>query len=654
MTQRGPNLLPAAPPATNGPPDRSDFDIDETLSLAEPKTFTRGFLILCGIVTGILYLLVHEMGTALDMPLPWLIWLAPLAVLLLILGIRRLLMPPQPRTIRFHSDYVELPRGRNSRRTYDIPYAEIRTIVPLVSRGQPALVIQGPRKTHVYLAGDFQHQQNWRVLWAQLMDRISRRPDAAAQLRRMRRLSNLSQNASSTKPRFTRHLLWGIAAIFAAQLLLSPDVDVLEFLYFGANSQVMVLQEGQWWRVVTANLLHGNALHFGVNAFALYFLGTYCERLFGQGRTIVLTLATALGGATASLLGTEAMFAVGISTALFGLLGAYFALHLRFGRQLPPPYRQSWLWWGVILGLNAALSIGVPMIDAWGHFGGFVAGVVIAWAMTAGQDRFEPRHPSGIWTNLFAAGLIALFAACTVIAIGYAVGDHPEDELTFAQALQQRADTEEPALLAQVSHQWSQHTPRPTQLDPVLVSIAEAAHEHGEDMFTQWRAAASIVRIAEQVDDPFDQSMMQTAVTRFESTAVQFDDRSARQALARLLADYTGVAGPLHAAESPFEGAEFVNDGVRLAPEAELQQPRRVYLLAFEPQEDRGGVAHQMLDRCVPAGGDTGFEVAPVEPPISTGRILDIAMIAPADVCPRDRAAVWRATEVTEPSEPQE
>lgn len=647
MTKRRSILLPAPPRERPRLETSVSFDVDEQLPLAPPTMWTRGFLILCGVVLLLGLLVVREMATTLDISMPWYAWAAPVAAVAVIVGIRRLLLPPGPRVIRFGADSVTLPGGRNSRRTFELAYDKIRTIVPLVSRGQPALVVDGNDKTHLFVARDFVQPQAWRILWARLMRGIRQLPDGQRQIARMRQLADLSQQASSVNARFTKRLFWVIAVIFGAQLLLSPGIDVLEFLYFGANSRVMVLQEGQLWRVVTANLLHGGGVHFAVNAFALYFLGTYCERLFGEGRTVVLTLGTALMGATASLMGTAAMFSVGISTALFGLLGAYFALHLRFGRQLPPPYRQSRLWWGVILGLNVVLSVAVPIIDAWGHFGGFAGGVVLGWLMMTGQKQFDPRRPSGPWTNLAAAGLVAIFAACSVIAIGYALGDHPDDELTVAQAFVDRADEEEPALLAQLAHEWAGHTPRPEGLDPLLVSLAEKAHQQGTDLFVEWRAAAAIIRLADEMGDPFDQEVMQIGIDRFEQSAVRHDSDDARRVLGDMLAQYIDDVGVLRRVESPFDRAEKTDGALLLLPAAPVDEPRRVYVIAaIDDRPDR------LLYRCIPPGDATGADPKPVDDFDSVVFEVELAMVTAAERCTDAESERWRTTVLTAPDPP--
>lgn len=638
---------PSAEAAADSPeaPRREATDFlatGDTLPLSPPNPWTRGFLILSVVVTVGFYMLIREVFDVLEMDITWGVWLIPLAVLTALVVIRRLLMPPSAREIRFGQDSLTLPRGRNSRRTEEVPYDEIRTIVPLVARGQPALVIDGPRRVQIYLASDFPHPELWRVLWARIMDQIGRRPNAFEQLHSMRDMAQLTQETTAAKAVFTKRLFWVIAIIYAAQFFLAPPVDVLQYLYFGANSPIMVLGEGQWWRLVTANLLHANALHFGVNAFALYFLGIYCERIFGTARTVVLILGTALAGAAASLIGLEVLFSMGLSTAIYGLLGAYLAVHLRFGKQLPPPYRQSRNWWILILGLNAGLSVAVPIIDAWGHFGGFFAGLLLAWVMTAGQKTYRPRPATGPVVHTAAALLVALFVVVSVMTVGYAIGDQSEDEIALAQGLLDRAEVDNPALLAQVARDWSRHSPRPPEVDPILVALAEAAFLRSDDIYVQWQAAVVLIDLAEELGTPFDVELMERGTLFFEEMARRHDDEQAYGVLHQLLARYLAEIGPFHDVESPFESAELVNGRISLAPGGAIDEPRRVYVLAIDDN------LRYLLVRCYPAGQAAGVEAAPVEPDLSLGSVW-LTLVRSAEECSPDEAAAWRVMSSSDP-----
>ena len=86
-------------------------------------------------------------------------------------------------------------------------------------------------------------------------------------------------------------------------------------LPFGANAKSMVF-EGELFRLVSANFLHGHLLHFGLNVLALLVLGAVVERLIGTRNFLFVFFVSAVCGAAASLTRTGAMWSVGASTAV--------------------------------------------------------------------------------------------------------------------------------------------------------------------------------------------------------------------------------------------------------------------------------------------------------------------------------------------------
>ncbi len=492
----------------------------EQLPLAPPRLITRGMMILAALLAFLIFGLLQQSAEILDTELPWWAWLAPALLPAILLGLRRLSLPRSPRVIFFEKDHLRLPKSRNSWRYRDLPYDEIRTIVPLVSRGEPALVIDGGQKTQIYVASDFPHPELWRVFWSQILDRIQRRPRAFERLREMQALAELSQETTAVQPRFSKYLLWLLIAVFAGQYFLGHPVQVLESLYWGANSSLLVFDHGQWWRVITANLLHGNTVHILVNGFALYFLGTYSERLLGEVRTVVLVLATALAGATASTIAGQALFSVGMSTGLFGLLGAYFAVQLRYGASLPPPYRQSRMWWAVILGLNVALSVFVPVIDKWAHFGGFAAGMALAWAMTAPhRGPFLPRPPVSRLTTLFAGLLVAIFLVGSAFAVTYGLGDRQADEILMARHIEESSPELSPTMVISTAAEWSRHD-RPREVSEALFNALVAALPRVDDPYGERVGFAALFRLSLELGDDFTDR----AISVLEEVAELRDD----------------------------------------------------------------------------------------------------------------------------------
>jgi membrane associated rhomboid family serine protease len=146
------------------------------------------------------------------------------------------------------------------------------------------------------------------------------------------------------------------------------------------------IQQGEYWRLFTYALLHGNGMHLVVNMLSLYSLGALLEPLLGRRRLGLLCGATAVAGGVASALLTRVP-SVGASGAVWGLLGATLGLLTDRRSGFPPLLarilRQRLI---VILVLNIGMSF-LPHIDRYCHFGGGLAGYLIALAFVRTSAR---------------------------------------------------------------------------------------------------------------------------------------------------------------------------------------------------------------------------------------------------------------------------
>jgi len=139
------------------------------------------------------------------------------------------------------------------------------------------------------------------------------------------------------------------------------------------------LRRAELWRLLTYSLLHArhNPTHLIVNMLSLYSLGSFLEPLLGRRRLGLLYVVSAAAGGAASALLTQAE-SVGASGAVWGLVGATFGLLTGRQRIFPAliarDLRKRLV---VITALNIAISF-LPHIDRWCHFGGGVAGVLLA------------------------------------------------------------------------------------------------------------------------------------------------------------------------------------------------------------------------------------------------------------------------------------
>jgi rhomboid protease GluP len=154
-------------------------------------------------------------------------------------------------------------------------------------------------------------------------------------------------------------------------------------LLLGATGTIPIDRFGRWWTLLSANYLHGGILHIFFNMLAFRQLAPLVMREYGVSRSIVLyTLAGTAGFWVSYIAGIP--FTIGASAAVCGLMGAL----LYFGKRRGGIYGQLIYrqigGWAVGIFLFGLL---VPGINNWGHAGGLVAGILIAWILGYREQR---------------------------------------------------------------------------------------------------------------------------------------------------------------------------------------------------------------------------------------------------------------------------
>jgi len=158
---------------------------------------------------------------------------------------------------------------------------------------------------------------------------------------------------------------------FALQLLTKDRL-----LQWGCKVNALIRQ-GQYWRLVTPALLHNNLIHLLVNSYALHVLAPGAEVIMGTSRMLLVYCTAAITSNVFSYRFNPAP-SVGASGAIMGLLGAqglYCYRHkdsLRNGRKVLNEII------GVTV-LNLLFGVLVARVDNWGHLGGLLGGIGVAW-----------------------------------------------------------------------------------------------------------------------------------------------------------------------------------------------------------------------------------------------------------------------------------
>lgn len=198
--------------------------------------------------------------------------------------------------------------------------------------------------------------------------------------------------------------------------LLAPGVQTL--VAMGGVSSGLVLEGGQWWRLLTAPLLHGDVFHILFNGFLLWFVMATVEGLVGRAWMGLLLLVGALGGGALSMaINGDTVVSVGASGVLMGLLGALLGLSRRYP---PGPERAQLQVLTIQLLVPSLIPIGMSRtggeIDFAAHLGGALAGVSVGALLTRVWARKEPVPPA---TRPVAA-VGVLTAVALVVSVGFA------------------------------------------------------------------------------------------------------------------------------------------------------------------------------------------------------------------------------------------
>jgi rhomboid protease GluP len=228
----------------------------------------------------------------------------------------------------------------------------------------------------------------------------------------------------------TYSLLAALLAVFACEYafrvsppsgLLDPGINTL--IALGALDKSLVLEDGQWWRLFSAPLLHGGLIHIAFNGLALFFAGAVLENVTGRAWFAAIFAVSAITGSAMSLLiNPGSLISVGASGAIMGLFAAAFAAGYRY------PAESRMRTFLVSGSLRVLIPSMIPLfggltgeqIDYAAHLGGAVGGVVTGALLVLIWRREEllPPYRKIAWA-VAAAGLCGALYSGVQIANGY-------------------------------------------------------------------------------------------------------------------------------------------------------------------------------------------------------------------------------------------
>ena len=147
-----------------------------------------------------------------------------------------------------------------------------------------------------------------------------------------------------------------------------------------------LVDQGEFWRLLSSIFLHAGWFHWVINSLNLYVLGVLVQRLYGSLWMMAAFVLARLSGSILTW-GMATPRTVGASGAIFGWMGMLVVLGWKYRRELQGDggnmLRQTMPIWTVV---SLLLGWLVPMIDNAAHIGGLSIGMALGLLV-------EPKSP---------------------------------------------------------------------------------------------------------------------------------------------------------------------------------------------------------------------------------------------------------------------
>ena len=188
-----------------------------------------------------------------------------------------------------------------------------------------------------------------------------------------------------------------------------------DLLAWGANSASSVMEDHEYWRLLTATFLHGGLMHLVLNMLGLWSTGVTLNRLYGNAQFLLIYFVSALAGSALSLhFAAQHSVSIGASGAVFGVLGAaLLALWRNRDHLHGVSIRNVLIGQGVFLFYALGQGFIKNGIDNAAHMGGLLAGCLLAWVLV---DKID-EQTSAVKRNKAAVAGAAFCALAVVVLV---------------------------------------------------------------------------------------------------------------------------------------------------------------------------------------------------------------------------------------------
>ena len=192
------------------------------------------------------------------------------------------------------------------------------------------------------------------------------------------------------KKAYVNGLLIALNVLFFLYLEITGSSENVYFMYTkGAMSAPAVLEDGEYYRLLTAMFMHFGIRHIMNNMLVLFVLGDNLERALGHVEYLIFYLLCGIGSNWVSMMAhsTDTMtVSAGASGAIFGVVGGLlYVVTANKGRLEDLSTRQ------LVIMIFFSLYLGYTStgVDNTAHLSGLVIGIVLAIILY--------HRPTGDW-----------------------------------------------------------------------------------------------------------------------------------------------------------------------------------------------------------------------------------------------------------------
>jgi len=212
--------------------------------------------------------------------------------------------------------------------------------------------------------------------------------------------------------------------------MVGPYPDALS--YWGGKNTILIVDDGEYWRLVTPLFLHAGIIHLLGNVGVLIDVGAFFEREWGSCRFIIIILFTTVGSSLLSCIFFPDSISVGSSGALLGMFGAKLsevfcrACESKATKQgrIGHEVRMEQLGGVMCSVVIVALFSFIPFVDWAAHLGGLISGITIGLVLFSAM--IQSYFFSFLW---FILGLALSIAYVTVLVVMLFEDIEPSEEL---------------------------------------------------------------------------------------------------------------------------------------------------------------------------------------------------------------------------------